>query len=792
MAESNNKGTPEPEMKGWLYKWTNYLKGYQKRWFVLYNGLLSYYRNPAEVSHTCRGTINLVSAVIHAVDTTHFVISNGATQTFHLRAQNEVERQRWVTALELAKARAIHITESDEEDVMTSQDGMGRVGELQTQLKLLGTKLDDLVACNDLIVKHGSTLQRSLSELEGVEGEKEALTKIKAINERATLFRITSNAMMNASQEYLQLSQNLGRKWPKQLQIEYDKRLRLEEMVEQLAKQHSHLERAAKEAVSVNSPGIHSDDDEFYDAEEETASEFVIKIPGKGHRRTPSEQSLASEGRGGFEDGAGGSSDTDVEVGSETADGLSENVIARTKRSRRPPRYKSKMHSICAPYKGELEDTEKSMRKSSSAPGTPDRGLSTEAVEQLSLIPKKQRRLTVPEKPNYSLNLWSIMKNCIGKELTKIPMPVNFNEPLSTLQRLTEEYEYSDLLDRAARCDDPYEQMAYVAAYTVSAYATTSNRTGKPFNPLLGETYECDRTDDLGWRCISEQVSHHPPMLAQHCEGRGWVCWQEFTMSSKFRGKYLQIVPLGIAHLIFPASGHHYTWRKVTTFVHNIIVGKLWVDHHGEMEIVNHHTEDKCHLRFIPYSYFSREVPRKVTGVVTDPEGSAKFVLQGTWDHKMEVARVLNNRGSVKGKPLLETSTSKVIWKRQFPGPEYERMYNFTVLACQLNEPEEGVAPTDSRQRPDQRLMEAGEWDEANRVKVALEEKQRQTRRQREDDAERAAAEGRPYEGYEPIWFRKVTDPTTGKPVHKYTEEYWQCKEAQDWTRCPDIFLSDP
>lgn len=30
--------------KGWLYKWTNYLKGYQKRWFVLQNGLLSYYR----------------------------------------------------------------------------------------------------------------------------------------------------------------------------------------------------------------------------------------------------------------------------------------------------------------------------------------------------------------------------------------------------------------------------------------------------------------------------------------------------------------------------------------------------------------------------------------------------------------------------------------------------------------------------------------------------------------------------------------------------------------------------
>lgn len=96
-------------------------------------------------------------------------------------------------------------------------------------------------------------------------------------------------------------------------------------------------------------------------------------------------------------------------------------------------------------------------------------------------------------------------------------------------------------LNRAAECADSYEQMAFVAAFTVSSYATTAARTGKPFNPLLGETYECDRTDDLGWRAISEQVSHHPPMLAQHCEGKKWRCWQEFTMASKFRGKYLQV-----------------------------------------------------------------------------------------------------------------------------------------------------------------------------------------------------------------------------------------------------------
>lgn len=62
-------------------------------------------------------------------------------------------------------------------------------------------------------------------------------------------------------------------------------------------------------------------------------------------------------------------------------------------------------------------------------------------------------------------------------------------------------------------------------------------------------------------------------------------------------------------------------------------------------------------------------------------------------------------------------------------------MYYFSTLALSLNEREEEVAPTDSRRRPDQRLMEEGHWDEANAEKQRLEEKQRSSRREREREA---------------------------------------------------------
>ncbi|XP_077551516.1 oxysterol binding protein [Haemaphysalis longicornis] len=771
MSSEANQQQGEPEMKGWLAKWTNYLKGYQKRWFVLSNGLLSYYRNQAEMAHTCRGTISLVSAVIHTEDSCNFVISNGGTQTFHLKAVNEIERQKWVTALELAKARAVRMMESEEDDELDMPSQLDKC-ELLTVLRLLHVKLEDLSMCSELIGKHGAALQRSLSDLEqldaagGAPPPQELAARVRAVNERATLFRITSTAMMNACSEYVQLAQSQGRKWVRMLQHEHEQCLRLQEMVEQLAKQHSSLERAAQEASGPTGAGGggHSDDEEFFDAPEhsplgppasgvaggktEGPRHFLVALPSSETPPTGKHRRSAS----GLSDSRNSDTDSEPEPLSSP-----------------PPR------AVAA---GPL-------RPPPVAPPPPTAGDAPPAQG------RRQRRTRIPDKPSCSLSLWSIMKNCIGKELTKIPMPVNFNEPLSTLQRLTEDYEYAELLDRAAQCEDPGLQLVYVAAFAVSSYATTANRTGKPFNPLLGETYECDRRDDLGWRAISEQVSHHPPMLAQHCEGRGWRCWQEFSMSSKFRGKYLQVVPLGVVHL--ELGGSHLTWRKVTTVVHNIIVGKLWVDHQGDMEVRNHTTGHAARLKFQPYSYFSREPPRRVMGLVSDPQGEHLWLLQGTWDSQLEYARVLHTSAAAAsggGRPVIESASPEVVWKRVLPGEEYERMYNFTVLACQLNEPEEGVAPTDSRLRPDQRLMEQGSWDEANQVKLQLEEKQRAVRRQREAEAEAAAAQGRPYVGYEPVWFRKETDPITGNPIHVYQNEYWPCKERGSWDRCPTIYLS--
>lgn len=68
--------------------------------------------------------------------------------------------------------------------------------EMNTVIRDLSGKLENLKTCFDLISKHGTALQRALTDLETGD---DVTSRSKAVSERATLFRISSNAMINVS-----------------------------------------------------------------------------------------------------------------------------------------------------------------------------------------------------------------------------------------------------------------------------------------------------------------------------------------------------------------------------------------------------------------------------------------------------------------------------------------------------------------------------------------------------------------------------------------------------------------
>ncbi|XP_022061948.1 pleckstrin homology domain-containing family A member 3 isoform X2 [Acanthochromis polyacanthus] len=89
-------------MEGILYKWTNYMTGWQPRWFVLENGVISYYDSEDDVGKGSKGSIKM--SVCDIKDPTRLELIIPGEQHFYLRAVNAAERQRWLVALGSSKA----------------------------------------------------------------------------------------------------------------------------------------------------------------------------------------------------------------------------------------------------------------------------------------------------------------------------------------------------------------------------------------------------------------------------------------------------------------------------------------------------------------------------------------------------------------------------------------------------------------------------------------------------------------------------------------------------------------
>ncbi|KAM7175777.1 pleckstrin homology domain-containing family A member 8 isoform 1-T1 [Macrochelys suwanniensis] len=129
-------------MEGVLYKWTNYLSGWQPRWFLLCGGILSYYDSREDAWKGCKGSIQMAVCEIqvHHADSTRMDLIIPGEQYFYLKARSAAERQKWLVALGTAKAC---LTDSRTQ----------REKELTENTEALKTKMSELRLYCDLLVQ---------------------------------------------------------------------------------------------------------------------------------------------------------------------------------------------------------------------------------------------------------------------------------------------------------------------------------------------------------------------------------------------------------------------------------------------------------------------------------------------------------------------------------------------------------------------------------------------------------------------------------------------------------------
>lgn len=401
------------------------------------------------------------------------------------------------------------------------------------------------------------------------------------------------------------------------------------------------------------------------------------------------------------------------------------------------------------------------------------------SLDPLPLNMDVKRRKAVPAATVPPPSLIGFVRKNVGKDLSTISMPVSANEPTSLLQRVAEQMEYSELLDSAASHKSSDRRLLYVTAFAVSQLSMNRAKeraTRKPFNPMLGETFELVRTESEhpgGMRLLVEKVCHRPVRMAIQADSVNWSLSQSPAPSQKFWGKSAELITEGrvrVALRLASGGDELYSWNVSTAFLRNIVMGEKYVEPVGGMSVINETTGAKATVEFKTKGMFggrSEDVDVETYG----PDGVQTGIgLIGTWTSSLKIRE--------SGKAGAE------IWRVGELVSNAAQTYGLTTFAASLNEITElekgKLPPTDSRLRPDQRAHERGDLDDAEAWKTRLEENQRVRRKEKEDAGE----------PHRPRWFVEVEGGDEGEEVWKLRggkEGYWEERSRGKWTGIEDI-----
>ncbi|KAI1716524.1 oxysterol-binding protein domain-containing protein [Ditylenchus destructor] len=321
-----------------------------------------------------------------------------------------------------------------------------------------------------------------------------------------------------------------------------------------------------------------------------------------------------------------------------------------------------------------------------------------------------------------SMTLWSIIKNSIGKDLSRLTVPIQFNEPLSFIQRLAEYMEQSNLIDKALECDnDSTKRIEFIGAFAASTLASV--RLTKPFNPLLFETYELDRPD-MGFRFIAEQVSHHPPVSAFHVTSTEYEFYGTVSPKLSFSGRSIYVNPQAEFTL------------KLKKYLGVYGTAVLTCRENGKEFKVHYKGQGKNGPELLVTGEIvsGNKKLRSVYGNYSTYLASCDPALFSRHFDEFENVYRTNADTSNENSPIVLIKDSRILWHDFKKPPRSEAFYKFTYFTMLLNELEYlksismKLPGTDSRLRPDIRAMENGEFENAAAEKDRLECKQRDAR----------------------------------------------------------------
>jgi hypothetical protein len=382
-------------------------------------------------------------------------------------------------------------------------------------------------------------------------------------------------------------------------------------------------------------------------------------------------------------------------------------------------------------------------------------------------------RTNLPHTIKGSTSMITDMLKSLTKD--KIALPIHYNEPLSMLQKQCECFQYSYLLSQASSIKDQYLRLAYIAGFIVSSVSLNINRILKPFNPILGETFEYI-DNNLKYRYFGEQVSHNPPISAYMAESEEFVVYGDTRCKNKFKlmKGALELTFSSKTNLLFKKLGENYTFNKPTVYLKGIVMGSIRYDF-SEIVTIDclENNNIKATIDFFEEGRKSKPLGH-FEGKITDGNKTI-YLIKGNWNSNLYITDA--NGGN---RVDIWTAKDDLFIKNK----DYINNYLISEYACNLNYlPEdiglrEALPPTDSRLRPDQRALENRDLLLAVSEKERVENMQRQRHKKFEEDKVK----------YEPFYFSLILDEKTNEHYYIYKGDYWKDRKMSDFDKLHKIF----
>uniref|UniRef100_A0A2K6EB86 Oxysterol-binding protein n=1 Tax=Macaca nemestrina TaxID=9545 RepID=A0A2K6EB86_MACNE len=690
-------------MEGPLSKWTNVMKGWQYRWFVLdYNaGLLSYYTSKDKMMRgSRRGCVRLRGAVIGIDDEDDSTFTITVDQkTFHFQARDADEREKWIHALEETILRhtlqlQVRIFTSlvvafffclfsvclffnncdglDSGFVPSVQDFDKKLTEADAYLQILIEQLklfdDKLQNCKEDEQRKVTSITMILTTINPVDAIYQPSPLEPVISTMPSQTVLPPEPVQLCKSEQRPSSLPVG---PVLATLGHHQTPTPNSTGSGHSPPSSSLTSPSHVNLSPNTVpefSYSSSEDEFYDADEFHQS-------GSSPKRLIDSSGSAS-------------------------------VLT----------HSSSGNSLKRP------DTTESLNSSMSN-GTSDADLFDSHDDR----DDDAEAGSVEEHKSVIMHLLSQVR--LGMDLTKVVLPTFILERRSLLEMYADFFAHPDLFVSISDQKDPKDRMVQVVKWYLSAFH--AGRKGsvakKPYNPILGEIFQCHWTlpndteentelvseGPVPWvsknsvTFVAEQVSHHPPISAFYAE-----CFNKkiqfnahIWTKSKFLGMSIGVHNIGQGCVSCLDYDEHYILTFPNGYGRSILTVP-WVELGGECNINCSKTGYSANIIFHTKPFYGGKKHR-ITAEIFSPNDKKSFCsIEGEWNGVM-YAKYATGENTVfvdtKKLPIIKKKVRKLEDQNEYESRSLWKDVTFNLKIRDIDAATEAKHRLEERQRAEAR-----------------------------------------------------------------------------------------